>query len=222
MATEAKTAQGETNEQQKAGQSTSSVQTTGEGRQGPGIARRSSYFPSLFSFGPREIFSASPFELMRRFSDEMNRVFEDFGLSARETPRGLSAGGSQVTRWSPTIEVFQREGNLVVRAELPGLNKDDVQAEVTDEGLVIHGERKSEHEERREGLYRSERSYGQFYRLIPLPDDIDAEQVRAQFNQGVLEITIPIPEAQKQRRRQVPIGEAQSVDQSKSASAKQK
>jgi HSP20 family protein len=126
-------------------------------------------------------------------------------------------GGTTQTIWSPAIEVFQKEGNLVVRAELPGVNKDDVKIQLTDDGLVIQGERKEEHEEKREGFYRSERSYGQFYRLIPLPDDINPDQVRADFNNGVLEITVPVPQAQ-QRRKEIPIG---AGGQSQAASAKQ-
>ena len=111
---------------------------------------------------------------------------------------------TQMGMWAPAIEVFQKEGNLIVRAELPGVNKDDVNVQVTDDGLVIQGERKEEHEENREGFYRSERSYGHFYRLIPLPDDIHTDQVRADFNNGVLEITVPVPQTQ-QRRREIPI-----------------
>src|SRR5207245_1908644 len=108
--------------------------------------------------------------------------------------------------WSPPVEVFEREGNLVVHAELPGLNKDDVKVEITDDGIVIQGERKHEHEENREGFYRSERSYGSFYRFIPLGEEVKAEEARANFNNGILEVTIPMPTAQ-QRRRQIPIGE---------------
>ncbi len=83
--------------------------------------------------------------------------------------------------------------------------------------LVIQGERKEEHEEKKEGFYRSERSYGQFYRLIPLPDDVNLDQVRADFNNGVLEITVPVPQTQ-QRRNEIPIGVG---GQSQAASAKQ-
>ena len=107
---------------------------------------------------------------------------------------------------------------MIVRAELPGLNKDDVKVEVTDDGLIIRGERKQEHEEKGEGFYRSERSYGQFYRLIPLPEDVNTDQVRADFSNGVLEITVPVPERQ-QRRREISIGAG--GEQSQAASAKQ-
>lgn len=176
---------------------TEAMQTSRGGQQWGGLSRRGSYFPSLFSLGPRDFFNASPFELMRRFTEEMDRTFENFGLS-----RGF--GGGEMDLWTPAVEVFEREGNLIVRAELPGLNKEDVKVEMNDEGLVIQGERKREHEEKREGFYRSERSYGKFYRLIPLPEDANAEQVRAQFNNGVLEVSVPVPE-RKTNRREIPI-----------------
>jgi HSP20 family protein len=108
--------------------------------------------------------------------------------------------------WTPAVEISERDNNLVICAELPGLSKEDVNVEVTDEGLIISGERKRQNEERREGYYRSERSYGNFYRFIPLGENFDAEQARAEFSNGVLEITIPMP-ATEQRRRQIPIGE---------------
>jgi len=117
---------------------------------------------------------------------------------------GQGFGGGEVGPWSPAVEVAERDNKLVVTAELPGLNKEDVKVHVTDEGLVIEGERKQEHEENRGGIHRSERSYGHFYRLIPLPEGANAEQAQAQFNNGVLEVTIPIPEEQ-QRRRQIPV-----------------
>jgi HSP20 family protein len=163
-----------------------------------GLARRAVWTPSLFPLSPREFFSASPFELMRRFSEEMDRAFEDFGLA-----RDWGFSGGATTLWSPAVEVFERDNNFVVRADLPGLNKDDVKVEMTDEGLVIQGERKREHEEKGEGWYRSERSYGQFYRLIPLPEGTNAEQAKAQFENGVLEVSVPVPESQ--RRRRIPI-----------------
>jgi HSP20 family protein len=180
------------------------------------MARRGGYSPTVFLLNPTEIFTTSPFELMRRFSEQMDQVFEDFGLSEASRSQG---GGSQLATWMPSIEVFQRDGNLVARAELPGVNKDDVRVEVTDEGLVIQGERREEHERRGEGFYRTEISYGQFYRLVPLPEDIDMEQVRAEFNNGVLEVTIPVSQAQ-QRRREIPIG-AEGGEQARAASAKQ-
>lgn len=161
------------------------------GRGGSSLARRGPFMPSLFSLGPGGFFSLSPFELMRRFTEEMDQAFEDFGLArgARET--GI---------WSPPVEVFERDNNLVVRAELPGLSENDVKIELSDDGLIIQGERKSEREERREGFYRSEISYGNFYRLIPLPEEANVDQAHAQMESGVLEVVMPMAESRRQRR----------------------
>jgi HSP20 family protein len=187
---------------------------------GYGMTRRESPLESLFSLSPRDFFSANPFELMQRFSDEFNRLAEGFGLSRGGFSQSGGRPGGQMggqmsgpitgltgqMSWAPAVEISERGNNLVICAELPGLSKDDVNVEVTDEGLIISGERKRQHEERREGYYRTERSYGNFYRFIPLGENFDTEQARAEFNNGVLEITIPMP-ATEQRRRQIPIGE---------------
>ena len=82
---------------------------------------------------------------------------------------GVGREHGERAMWSPNIDVRERDNNLIVSADLPGLAKDDVKVEVTDEGLLIEGERKHEHEERHEGYYHSERSYGMFRRVVPLP-----------------------------------------------------
>jgi HSP20 family protein len=164
-------------------------------RQG-GLAHRQSYPSAL---------SGSPFALMNRFAEEMDRVFEDFGLG-----RGLLAprfgrgwgemGQSAMAAWSPQIEAFERGGQFIVRADLPGLTKDDVKVEIHDDALTIQGERKLQSEEEREGFYRSERSYGSFLRSIPLPEGIKADEAKANFRDGVLEITMPAPPRAESRR----------------------
>src|SRR5215831_8497225 len=162
------------------------------------LARRMSPLRSMFSLSPSDLFSAGPFELMRQFTDEMDRAFENFGL------QGWGRGRAETVSWTPTIEVFERDKNLIVHAELPGLNKDDVKVEVTEAGLVIKGERKREDEEKGKGYYRSERSYGHFYRLIPLPADADIDQIKAHFNNGILEVSVPVPQSHE-KRREIPI-----------------
>ncbi len=94
---------------------------------------------------------------------------------------------------------------MVVHADLPGLRKDDVKIEVTNDSMIIQGERKREHEEQGKGFRRSERSYGSFYRCVPLPTGANLDEARAQFNNGVLEASIPVPEEQQRRRREIAV-----------------
>src|SRR4029453_9986933 len=145
-------------------------------RQPSGDKKKSSS-TSLQTAGERgqqlEPSTRSPFTFMRRFSEKMDRLFEDFGFGrgwlAPSFESGLDwLGTFGNASWVPQVEVFQRGDQLVVRTDLPGLTKDDINVEITDEALVIRGERKSEREEDKEGYYRSERSYGSFYRKIPL------------------------------------------------------
>src|SRR5436190_5053871 len=137
----------------------------------------------------------NPFSLMRRMSEDMDRMFS----GAAEPGDGSS--------WLPAVEVTERGNTLVVRADLPGINQNDVKVEVTPEGLTIQGERKREHEERGAWGYRSERTYGSFYRTIPLLEGASTDNAKAEFKDGVLEVTVAIPE-QQNRRRQIPISSA--------------
>jgi HSP20 family protein len=157
------------------------------------MTRRGAYAPSMFALSPSAVLSMSPFELMRRFTDELDRAFEGLGIA-----RGFGAG--EIKTWTPSVEVFQQDNNLVVRAELPGMDPGDVRIEITDDGLVVEGERRREHEERLEGGYRSEIEYGRFYRLIPLPEGANVDQAQARLNNGVLEVMIPMAEERRQRR----------------------
>ena len=170
-------------------------QSSGEQRNSQALERRGAN-PSLLSLNPSEFFSMSPFALMRRFTDEMDRIFEGAG--------GRRGGREELALWSPSVDIREQNGKLEVVADLPGINENDVKVEVTDEGLVIRGERKREDEEKREGYYRSERRYGQFYRLIPLPENAHLDQAHAEFRNGELHVSIPVPERQR-RVREVPI-----------------
>jgi HSP20 family protein len=132
---------------------------------------------------------------------EMDRMFDDFGFGSRLRPFWGSDAGASL--WAPDLDVFQRNNELVIRADLPGLTKDDVSIECSDNMLTIQGERRREHEEEREGVFRSERSYGSFQRSIPLPEGAITEQAKAVFRDGVLEITMPAPPASKGRRIEI-------------------
>ena len=147
----------------------------------------------------------NPFGMMRRFTTDMERLFEDFegfgfpGLFNREFfPFPTEFKDFE---WMPQIEVLQTNGDLMVKADLPGLTKDDVKVELTDEALTISGERKEEKEEKREGFYRSERHYGRFYRQIPLPEGAKTEKASATFTNGVLEVKLPVAKAETHARK---------------------
>ena len=116
--------------------------------------------------------------------------------------RGLQTAGSA---WAPQVETFRRGDNLVIRADIPGVKKDDVKLEIEHDMLTISGERREEHEEKRDDYYRSERTYGQFYRAIPLPEGVNTEKCNATFNDGVLEVTLPAPKAEERKAKQIQI-----------------
>jgi HSP20 family protein len=129
-----------------------------------------------------------PFAALTRLTSEFDRVFEETGWPAFRT-RGIARS----TAWSPKLDIFEKDNRLIARADLPGLTKEDVKVEVVNGYLTIAGERKWESEEEKESFYRCEREYGSFYRAFPLPEGVDVGNVRAAFENGVLEVTIPLP-----------------------------
>lgn len=147
----------------------------------------------------------SPVSFVRRFGEEMDRLLNDFGFQGGWLAPVLGREfGDGV--WSPEIEMVERDGQLLVRADLPGLTKDDVKVELADHALTIEGERHGEREERGEGYYRSERSYGRFYRKLPVPEGALADKASATFRNGVLEITMPTSKPQDRKVKQLEIG----------------
>jgi HSP20 family protein len=176
---------------------------------GSGVATRG--FQDPFSISPGEFFS-NPFSVMRRMHEDMDRVFAD----AFNGRTGASAFGGGLTAWSPVVEVSERDNQMVVCAELPGLNPEDVKVEVTEDALVIEGERKQERKNEDGGKWRSERTYGRFYRAIPLPEGADADQAHADFKNGELQVTIPVQRPES-KRRQIPIAANKAGSQQNNA-----
>ena len=168
-------------------------------RQQTSLARRSqsTLAPSVL-MDSIDIFNMNPFSIFRRMQDEISRVFTQNNL-AGQTSRG---DGLSLAAWAPPVEVAYRDGNLVVSAELPGLSQDDVDAQIIDDILVISGEKQIAEEEDRGDVRRTEIRYGEFYRAIPLPDGVKAQEARAQFQNGVLQVTIPLQRANVQ---QIPV-----------------
>src|SRR6185503_1973447 len=127
------------------------------------------------------IAAISPFGLMRRFAEEMERLFENF--EDFHLPRMFEDVRAEMkdVDWAPELEVAQDNGHLVVRCNLPGMKREDIQVEMKDEVLTISGERNDEQKEEREGYYRSERSYGSFYRQVRLPAGAKTDTAEATF-----------------------------------------
>jgi HSP20 family protein len=139
---------------------------------------------------------------------DVNRLFDAF-FGGRGTNRG-NAGSLQ--RWVPAMDLTEETDEYVLRADLPGLSEEDIEIEVKDDVLTISGERRYEHENRHEGFYRVERSFGRFSRSLDLPTGVDPEGVRADCDRGVLEIHIPKPEQGPPTRVPIGAGAAPSDD----------
>jgi len=153
-------------------------------RETPGLSPFNDFFTPAFS---ARFVGLSPFAMMREFTEEMDRLYR--------------ANGPALEAWSSTVDIQQSNGDLVVTAELPGLRKEEVKVEVTNDALIIEGERKHEHKVDQEGYHRYERSYGKFYRSIPLPEGAKPDQAKAELNDGVLKISVPAPEVKKKVRQ---------------------
>jgi len=197
--------------QERPEQALSGAAAEGNGATETGTSRAVTRWPALLAGVP-----ASPWELMRRMSEEMNQLFESLGGSGAGLPQlgqstpttGRQARtGGELGLASPVlvphIEVQQRPGELVVRADMPGLRPEDINVTVDNGALTISGERREQHREEREDFIRSEVSYGTFFRTIPLPEGADENRVSAILRNGVLEITVPVADREQGRRVKV-------------------
>jgi HSP20 family protein len=134
-----------------------------------------------------------PFRELSSLQTEMNRLF-----NAAFDPTATGNGGTR--RWTPAMDLLETDDQFVLRADLPGMTESDVNIELEDNVLTVSGERKHEHEEKREGFFRVERAFGSFSRALTLPKGVDPEAVSAGFENGVLEVRIPKPEERKPRK----------------------
>jgi len=132
----------------------------------------------------------------------VNRLFDGF------FGRGAPSGDGR--RWIPAMDLVETEDRFVLRADLPGLDREDIEIEVKDNVLTIAGERRAEHEQQGEGFHSVERSFGRFSRSLDLPRGIAADEVDARFDRGVLEVRIPKPEERKPTRIEIAAGAASS------------
>jgi HSP20 family protein len=152
-----------------------------------------------------ELLHWTPWRLFEDVRDEM----EDFWRGARTWPVfphfPKLLGRETTTAWMPSTDVYRTNGNLVVKADLPGLTKDEVEVTVEDGFLIVKGERKEEKEEKGKEYYRTECSYGSFYRRVPLPEEVDPEKIAAKVHDGVLEVTVPLPAAEAKEAKKIPV-----------------
>lgn len=135
------------------------------------------------------------FPMFRRLSEELDELFDRFG---QDRPFFMPTARGE---WTPDVEMFERGGELVIHADVPGMHKEDITIETTGEEIVLRGERKEEKEEKREGYYRAERTYGSFYRALPLPEGVKIDLAKAVVKDGVLEVTMPMVKVEEKKRR---------------------
>ncbi|OGD23162.1 MAG: molecular chaperone [Candidatus Aminicenantes bacterium RBG_13_59_9] len=147
-----------------------------------------------------------PFRDMMTLREKMNRLFEDqfAGREDKDIVQGT---------WTPSVDIFENESELVLTAELPGVKEDDLEIKVEDNTLSISGERKFEKETKEENYHRIERSYGSFYRSFTLPNFIDHEKIKAEHDNGLLRVTMP--KKPELKARKVRVLKPVSVDKEK-------
>jgi HSP20 family protein len=150
---------------------------------------------------------SGPFSLMRQMQDEVDRWFGRLGFDRNWTSPSawMSRAAEQAGEWMPAIDAFQRGNEFVIRADVPGMARTDLSVEIGDDALTIRGERKHEQNDDRDGVYWSERSYGSFSRVVPLPPGAISDSAKATFTNGVLEVVVQSPSQEARRGRKVDI-----------------
>jgi HSP20 family protein len=152
-----------------------------------------------------------PFEMLNALRDEMDRFWRD---PLRVGPLAFPFGSvtTSANEFMPRVDVYEQDNTIVVTAELPGLTKDDVQVELDDDGLVIRGKTQAQREVKEDAYYRAERSFGAFFRRLPVPFEVQPEQIRASMTDGVLEVRIPRPVESRTEPKKIPVTSSESVD----------
>ena len=144
--------------------------------------------------------ATTPFGLLRQMTTELDRMFDD-----PWTVRWPALQLDNNAVWSPKIDVFEKDNRLITKVDLPGVKKEDVSVEVADGQLTLTGERRIETENKNDNFYRAECEYGSFRRIVPLPQGVKVEDIKATFTDGVLEVSMPMPVTNNGRK--IPIQE---------------
>ena len=151
---------------------------------------------SLIRYQAPELSNWGSFDRLASLRDEMNRLF-DFSFPSRDS--GLFSG------WSPALDVYDEKDSLLVKVELPGMKKEDIEINLQNGILTVSGERKHEFEKKEGETFRSERYFGKFQRSVTLPLQVNAEAVKASYKDGVLSIHLPKAEEAKPRQIDVDV-----------------
>lgn len=162
---------------------------------------------------------ANPFPTMWHWFEDMERMMPDFGLMNRLAPRFYPPDlfrpafrmmretplwnemADMAAKWTPAAELVRRDNDLIVKLDLPGVKREDIKIDIEDNKLIVYGERHDEIEDKREGYYRSERTFGSFHRVIPLPENAKVDKADAVFDNGVLTISMEMPKAKPKAKR---------------------
>ena len=139
-----------------------------------------------------------PFKDLMTLQDRMNRLFEDSIRGARESDGGLTSAA-----WSPAVDIFETENEVILKAELPGVDQKSIDIHVENNTLTLRGERKLEKETKQENYHRIERAYGSFFRSFTLPGTIDQEKIHAGYQDGVL--TVQMPKREETKPKQIKV-----------------
>lgn len=141
-----------------------------------------------------------PFRGMATLQDRINRIFDDAFVRSRDAEDDIN-----LCAWRPAVDIFDNEENIIINAELPGVEKKDVSVELKDNIITIKGERVIDKEVKEESYFRKERCFGTFQRAFTLPDAVSSDKVKAVFKDGVLRVEIPKPEEKKPKQISVNI-----------------
>ena len=137
----------------------------------------------------------NPWREMSTLQNRINGLFDEPFFRSGHDDDGLSLGS-----WYPAVDMFENDDKIVIKAELPGMDKKDISVDLKDQVLTLSGERKYENEVKEENYYRRERSSGKFKRSFHLPADVDPDKIKAEFKDGVLKVEMPKPEIEKPKQ----------------------
>jgi HSP20 family protein len=137
-----------------------------------------------------------PFRDLLTLQERMNRMFDESYRGRGASEDDWALGGS----WAPAVDIYEHEGNIVLTAELPGVDPKDVDVRVENNVLTLRGERKWSNDVQRESYHRVERAYGSFTRSFTLPNVVDTEKIKADFKEGMLKLVLPKREEAKPKQ----------------------